>query len=123
VGPGEPFELSFGSDDQFVVRFRRERREETRALARDRRHFVSRTEITSTAPDPSTVEVVLRLPVSEIKTLKVLSSEAWCSDGLPAPDADGLVRLPVRLAPGERREIKLGFHFDAAADLVVPDPW
>lgn len=123
VGPGEAFELSFGSDDRFSVESERAREEEKRMVGRDRTHFVTRARVDSSAGSRERVEVVMRLPVSELEALDVSPSEKFCSEGKPAPDDDGLVRLQADLAPGERQELTLGFHLDRSGDIVLPDPW
>lgn len=123
VGAGETFELSFGSDDRWRVRSRRERRREERMLGGDRTHFVTFVEVDYGGAGTGEVEVVLRLPVSELEALEVKPSLEWCSEGRPAPDADGLLRLPLKLAAGERRELSVGFWLDRSGDVVLPDPW
>lgn len=123
VGAGEHFEQSFGSDDRWSVRSRRLRRTEDRLLGRDRTHFVTEVELTWAGAGEGDVELTLRLPVSELRALKVVPSEKWCSEGPPQPDDDGLVRLPLRLGAGEVRTVSLGFTFDTSGDVVLPDPW
>lgn len=123
VGAGEDFDLSFGSDDRFRVRMRRRRVEEERTLAKNRTHFVTEVDLSYTGDVEEQVLVLLRLPKSELKQLKVVPSEAHCSEGAPAPDEHGLVRLPLRLSAGQARELSLGFWFDASSDVVLPDPW
>ncbi|MEW5855167.1 MAG: mucoidy inhibitor MuiA family protein [Myxococcota bacterium] len=123
VGAGEELDVSFGSDDRFVVMHERRRVEEERLLQRERVHFVQEVELTLTGGGPETVEVLLRLPVSEVKQLKVVPSPAHCSEGTPAPDEQGLVKLPVQLKPRERRKLTLGFHLETSGEVHVPDPW
>ncbi|MFN3197362.1 MAG: mucoidy inhibitor MuiA family protein [Bradymonadia bacterium] len=123
IGGGEAFELSFGSDDRFVVRHRRRRRVEDRMLGRDRTHFVHEVELASTGEGPETVHLALRMPVSELKQVKVVPSSQYCSEGDPRPDVDGLVILPVTLHPGRAKELSLGFHFETQGSVHLPDPW
>ncbi len=123
VGAGEHFEQSFGSDDRWSVRSRRLRRTEDRLLGRDRTHFVTEVELTWAGAETGAVELTMRLPVSELRALKVVPSEKWCSEGPPRPDEDGLVHVPLRMAPGEVRTVSLGFTFDTSGDVVLPDPW
>lgn len=123
VGPGEPFELSFGSDDRFGFAYERRVETEERMLGKDRDLYVHHLELHSAAPSPVKLEVLLRLPVSELATVKVVPSEKHCSEGLPAPDTDGRVRLSVDLFPGRRRILRLGFGIEAGGDVSVPPPW
>ncbi len=123
VGAGEPFELSFGSDDRFGVEHERVREHEKRTLGKDRTHFVTRARVTSSAASRERVNVVLRLPVSELEALDVRPSKTFCSEGEPTPDSDGLVRLEADLAPGESQRLTLGFYLERSGDIVLPDPW
>ncbi|MEZ4474160.1 MAG: mucoidy inhibitor MuiA family protein [bacterium] len=123
VAPGDRFELSFGSDDRWRLTARRSRETEDRLLGRDRLHFVTHVELRYAGAEPAEAEVYLRLPVSELDQLKVVPSKTFCSEGIPRPDADGRVCIPVRLAGGERRELSLGFTFETSGDVVLPDPW
>lgn len=121
VAVGEPFEISYGSDDRFRLAARRTRELEERRLARDRTHFVTEVDLAYAGAEPATAEVWLRVPVSEIKQLQIQPSKdhPWPAE----PDADGLIRVPVTLAPGEKRTLSVGFYFDASGDVVLPDPW
>lgn len=123
VAPGEPFELSFGSDDRFRLQARRTREIEERRLVRDRVHFVTEVDLRYAGAEPVTANVVLRMPVSEIKQLAVQPSKAWCTRWPVQPDADGLISLPTTMQPGESISLSVGFHLDASGDVVLPDPW
>ena len=123
LAPAERFELSFGSDDRWRLRARRSREFEDRLLARGRTHFVTHVDLRYAGAEAAQVEVVLRLPVSELEQLKVVPSKTWCSEGTPRPDADGRVAFPLTLKPGDRKELSLGFYFETSGDVVLPDPW
>lgn len=123
IGGGETFDLSFGSDDRFTVRYDQRRHTEDRMIARNRRHFVQHVALSFTGAEATPVVVTLRMPVSELKQVRVVPSEAWCSQGRPEPDADGLVTLPLHLHPGSDKEITLGFHFETSGSVSLPDPW
>ena len=56
VGPGEPFEISFGSDDRMSFRYERRVEVEERMLGRDRPVYVHDLELSSTAPEAVRVE-------------------------------------------------------------------
>jgi uncharacterized protein (TIGR02231 family) len=123
VGPGEEFDLSFGSDDRFVIGHERKRIEQDRLLGKDRVHFVTKVRVEYSGTGEETIEVRLRMPKSEVKQLKVVPSEDHCSEGVPRPDDHGVVALPVTVKAGPPRELSLGFYFDRSGDVVVPDPW
>jgi uncharacterized protein (TIGR02231 family) len=123
VGAGEDLDVSFGSDDRFAVRFERRRVHEEKLLGKDVRHFVSEVEVRHTGQGDEKVAVVLRAPVSEVAQLKVLPSPAHSTENVPAPDGDGLVRIPLSVAGGASSTARMAFHFDAGSDVQVPDPW
>jgi uncharacterized protein (TIGR02231 family) len=123
VGPGEPFTLSFGSDDRFDLAYERKVVTEERMLGRDRPVYVHEVELLSRVPDRIRVEVVLRLPVSEMAAVKVVPAEKLCTEGAPRPDADGRVRTPLDLIPGRRRTLRVAFGIDSGADVHIPPPW
>jgi hypothetical protein len=123
VAPGEPFELSFGSDDRFRLHARRTREIEERRLARDRTHFVTEVDLHYAGAERATTRVYLRMPVSEIKQLQVHPSKAYSSTWPLRPDADGLIRVPATLEPGEKITLSVGFHLESSGDVVLPDPW
>jgi uncharacterized protein (TIGR02231 family) len=123
VGPGDSLDVSFGSDDRFTVRHTRRRVEQEKLLVKDVTHYVTEVELQHTGQGSDRVLMMLRLPVSEVAQLKVLASPAHSSEGIPAPDADGLVKIPVKLTAGETSTTRLAFHFDTSGDVRVPDPW
>lgn len=123
IGPGEPFTLSFGSDDRFDLAYERKVVTEERMLGRDRPVYVHEVELLSRAAGTTRVEVVLRLPVSEMAAVKIVPAEKHCTEGAPRPDADGRVRMPLDLIPGRRRTLRLAFGIDSGADVHIPPPW
>ena len=123
VGPGDPLELSFGSDDHWRVTFRRRRDREKRRLGRDRAIYLVEVELSYAGPDRSDVELALRLPISDLPALRIVPVDASCTEGRPAPDDSGHVHVPVELRSGQRREISLGFCFEKSGDVHVPAPW
>lgn len=123
VGPGERFELAFGSDDRWTVRHRRLRRVRKRALGRDQTHYLTSIELMHDGVGSAEVVVELRLPQSEIADLIVHQSDQFECDRWPTPDEDGIARVPVVCEPSQTRTLKLGFWFEKKGELVMPDPW
>jgi uncharacterized protein (TIGR02231 family) len=123
VGQGESLDVSFGSDDRFTVRHTRRRVEQEKLLRSDVTHFVTEVELQHTGQGAERILVMLRVPVSEVAQLKVLPSPAHSTEGLPPADGDGLVKIPLRLNPGDTSTTRLAFHFDTSGDVRVPDPW
>jgi uncharacterized protein (TIGR02231 family) len=123
VGPGEEFELGFGSEDAFATKLTRTQREQDRMLGKDRTHFVTEVDLSYTGEGEANVLVLLRMPKSELKQLQIVPTDKYCSEGLPEPDDHGVVTLPVTLKPGPWRKVSLGFWFDTSGDVRIPDPW
>lgn len=123
VGPGEAFELSFGSDDRVAFQYERTVEVEERLLGRDRAVYVHQLEFTSIASEPVRLEVLLRVPVSELAGVTVALAERHTTETGATPDADGRVRCPVEVFPHRRRTLRLGFGIEAGGDVVVPPPW
>jgi uncharacterized protein (TIGR02231 family) len=125
VGAGESFDLSFGSDDRFLVRTKKRRIEDKKLVGKDVVHFLREATLSQTGTTSERVVVHLRLPVSEVKQLRVLPSpqHSTVSPEEARPDEHGVVRIPVDLAPGVEKKLVLAFSFDASGDVRIPDPW
>ncbi|MBI1944715.1 MAG: DUF4139 domain-containing protein [Deltaproteobacteria bacterium] len=123
VGPGEAFDLSFGSDDRFVVRSKKRRLEDKKLISQNVVHFVREAVLSQTGATTERVLVHLRVPVSEVKQLKVLLSPQHGTEPDAKPDDSGLLRIPVQLEPGVERRLAVAFSFDTSGDVRVPDPW
>ncbi len=124
VAPGERFTLGFGSEDDVLVEHRRGREVETRFARSDRTWFTSIATLTSVSGSAIDVEVVDRVPVSELPEVSIVLREPAAGEpSRVGPDADGLVRWNVRLAPGERKELVLAFAVEKPDRVVLADPW
>lgn len=125
IGSGEAFDLSFGSDDRFLVRTKKRRLEDKKLVGKDVVHFLREATLSQTGSTSERVIVHLRLPISEVKQLRVLPSpqHTTVSAEEAKPDDHGIVRVPVDLAPGVEKKIVLAFSFDASGDVRIPDPW
>ena len=122
VGAGESFDLSFGSDDRFVVRTSTRRVDDKKLVGKDIVHFVREAVLSQSGAAAERVLVHLRLPVSELKQLRVLPSPHHGNDDTK-PDEHGVVRIPIDLPPGVERKVALAFSFDTSGDVRIPDPW
>jgi hypothetical protein len=124
AGPGESFDLSFGSDDRFLVRTKKKRVEEKKIVGKDIIHFVREATLTQTGSSAERVTVLVRLPVSEVKErVRVLPSPQHCTEGEPKLDEHGIVRIPVDLQPNVERRVAVAFSFETSGDVRIPDPW
>ncbi|SDO19793.1 mucoidy inhibitor MuiA family protein [Actinacidiphila guanduensis] len=127
AGVGEEVRLAFGSEDDFrVVRHVEERRDtaglaainQRTVITREVRLFVSRLDAGPQAAGEREVVVRERIPVSEVSAVEVRLLPGACAPDPGAPDAEGIVRYDLRLAPGERREITLAYEITAAASVT-----
>lgn len=123
VGVGETIEIVLGAVDHLRARYRRHRKTVKRVMGKDQLHFVHEVELSSTGARAERVEVVFRMPVSELEALTIEPSEQWCSEGAPSPDEDGIVRHRVEVNSGSRRLVELGFRLVKKGEIVLPDPW
>lgn len=121
VAPGEPFALDWGSHDALRLhrvatsQVERGRLTGSQTLARE----LTLT-LHSQAEAGVVVQVVERVPISELKEVSVKLGEH--SPALHAgPDADGMVTWRVGVQPGESREIKLSWRVEAPSHVRLPD--
>lgn len=121
VAPGEGFRLSWGSHPSLRAR------RETRQLAEVKddllggwtrtRHEVSLT-LSNLSAQSHKVEVVERIPVSEIRQVEV---QPDLRSILPAvqPDGDGLVRWTVELGPRARQSVQSAYWLRKRREVVT----
>ncbi len=120
VGPGEPFRLCWGAHDGArVARTARRRVEAARLTGRQQVTHEVELRLANPGTTPVTVEVVERIPVSELKEVSVGAPVAQ-PPFTAGPDRDGLGVWQVALAPGERRVLQLRFTVEAPAHVSLP---
>lgn len=110
VSPGGRFELNWGPDP--TIRVYRETAEvdQDKALLSSwvsRLHTVT-VYVSNIGAEPRSLEVVERVPISEIEKVKVEIDAGASSDGAVA-DASGFVRWAIRLAPFGREKLQLRY--------------
>jgi len=123
VAPGERFELGFGSEDDVQVSHRHGRREESRFARSDRVWFTSTTTLTSMSTVPLELEVLDRVPVSELTEVTVEVAPDASGPPRQGPDAEGRVRWKVVLQPGQKVDLEVAFAIDKPERVTLPDPW
>ncbi|MEU5220457.1 DUF4139 domain-containing protein [Streptomyces sp. NPDC020807] len=120
---GAPFELAFGSrDDYRVVRESKESRETTglaqrTVVTRTVRLHLSRFSAPGEHGD-QVVAVRERIPVSEVSAVEVRLRKEGCSPEPDALDADGIARWNVTLPPGGRRTVTLVYEMTATSKVT-----
>lgn len=117
VAPGERFALGWGGDPSLrVFREAREHRETGKILGKETITRTVELSLSNLDETPARFAVEERVPVSEIEgvAIEVVRGEtvpqAW-------PDADGIVRWEVALAPLETRKLTLVTRITADRDV------
>ena len=123
VGPGDEGELSFGSDDRYQLKYEKKRFLERRRVVKDRVHFAHEVRVSFTGEGAGELTVLHRMPVSELKQVRVIPSELHALPPDPVPDAHGIVRTPLTVRAGEPETVRVAFYFDTSSDVSMPDPW
>lgn len=110
VGSGEQFSLGFGRDPAVRIHRRAERTEHAPG-AMSRWHRIEQEvvlKLSNLASEARRVELVERVPVSEVPEVEISVDAKGTTEGRSA-DAHGMVRWAVTLQGGERREIRLAY--------------
>lgn len=117
VAPAERFELSWGSQDNWVV-LRNESRGHKETAIRKRHEYTYeiRIYLANHSAEPGQVRLVERVPVSEIDAVKVEIASDKTSAGFDK-DAQGLVTWQVSLAPRGEQRLTLGFTLGMPANV------
>jgi len=117
--PGEEVELALGVDDRVRVERELVRRTATKAtLSSTRRRDVEyKTTVANHTPRAARVTVLDQLPVSRDDQITVKELRA---DPAPAERTDlGVYTWRLELAPGESREVHLGFRVEVAKGVEL----
>lgn len=126
-GVGDDVDLSFGSDDRYSVRLEKKVIVEKRTLSKDISHYLQEATITSTASSSAAssepIQVILRLPVSEVAQVKVLLSPQHGTEQNIVADSHGLVRVNASIDGARDKRVAIAFSFDTSGDVHIPAPW
>lgn len=107
IAPGEQLALGFGPDDDVRIRRTAENRETIDEIDQWRRRTVTvNLFLSNLGPDEKVLEIVERLPVSEIDHVKVTLQEDKTS-GAPTLDQDGFLRWTMALQGKSRLRLSL----------------
>jgi uncharacterized protein (TIGR02231 family) len=116
VGGGEPFELGFGPDDGMRVRRRVDENRDTTTFTG--KQVIERTVkvfLSNLSDENKRVEVIERVPVSEIEDVEVSRPTGWTFDA-----KDGFARREVELAPHATATLDLSYTIRAAGKVQLP---
>ena len=117
IASGEKFALFLSVADHLKL---------TRQLDKKRSSLVRKTRtqmqvafvitVENLAATPTTFTLADRIPVSENKDIKV---DKVTIAPATKPDAQGLLHWQVTLAPGEKREFRIGYQVEYPAELMI----
>ncbi len=112
VAPGEEFRLSFGPDASLrLSRTERDRQQDATSTDWKTTSKTVWLYLSSLGEAPATVEIVERMPVSELEQVKVSLASKRCNPK-PKVDENGFATWTVELAP--RSQTQLTFAWDLA---------
>ncbi len=118
VAPGEAFELGFGADDG--LRIRRavaDSRETTAIVGTQKLERTVTLTLSNLSGSPRSLEVVERVPRSELEDLTVRVDKAA---GGTLDEVTGFLRIPVELAAGATWKAEIVVRIEASARIRMP---
>lgn len=120
VPPGEPFALGWGESEAVLVSRRQDTERDTQALTGKQRVNVQlSTRVVNLSDQPQNVLLRERIPVSELKEIKVGSFKA--SPRLSVePDADGLCAWELALKPHSEQTLSVQYRIEADSKVRLP---
>ncbi len=121
VAAGAPFHLSFGLDEQFKVKriVVEELVKDTGIFSKGKRfRYDYAFELQSLSPAPTAIELLDRVPVSELDDVEVALDEKT-TPGFVRSAEDGTIRWTATLKPSEKKRIELAFHVDVPASYDI----
>ncbi len=113
VAPGEEFRLSFGPDAS--LRLARTEKDRTVDATSTDWKTMSKTVwlyLSSLGDEPRSVDIIERMPVSEIEQVKVALSKK--TSPKPKVDENGLATWTVELAPRSQAQLTFGYELSTA---------
>jgi uncharacterized protein (TIGR02231 family) len=122
-GVGEPLEISLGIDEELKIeRQAVDEKDKGPGLLSSTQHIVRifRAKMESRAAGPETIELRDNIPVSKIADVTVELLTKKTTSGYALDAARGLVTWTVPLAPGEKKNVDLGYAIHLPASWSVP---
>jgi uncharacterized protein (TIGR02231 family) len=119
IGRGEPFDIGFGPDAELRVSREVDVEQEDAGMLSSwvkLDHHVQ-VRLSNMGPDPRTVHVRERIPVSEIEKVKI-ASDAKRTTSRRKPDADGFLDWQVELNAFDTATIELRYRIEKHTDVV-----
>jgi uncharacterized protein (TIGR02231 family) len=117
VAPGEHFSLFFRVADQVKLTRKLDRKKSSLTRgSKNRMQLSFLTTVKNLSKRPVSLALAERVPVSENSDIRVTHVKIAPSE---TPNNEGIVRFALTLAPGERREIRIGYQVDYPSSLVL----
>ena len=120
IPAGEPFSIGWGSHDGVRLVRRRDHEVVSAMITGRKTHtFAVELRVVHLGDEPIQVQLRERVPVSEVKEVKVAKPKA--SPAFTAgPDRDGFCTWTVSLNPGEDRKLTYSYEVEAPAKVRLP---
>lgn len=118
VAPGEEFQLSFGPDA--TIRLARAEREQKQNATDTEWKTVTKTVwlyVSSLGDAPRSLEVIERMPVSELEQVKVSLAAKKTSPKPKVDDANGFATWTVELGPRAQAQVTFAYELSTAASV------
>jgi hypothetical protein len=119
VAAGESFALGWGPDPMVRMQRKTEKGKEDSQFMSGwvKVDHTVEVQLSNLGVEPRTLEVVERIPVSEVKQVEIALDGKQTTDGVAA-DANGFVKWTVELGPRERRTLKLVYQLKRRKEVV-----
>jgi len=118
VAPGERFELSFGHDDGLrVYRTQRHESEVDGVDGWTHNDAWITLHLSNLEGHEKSVEVIERVPVSEIEHVTLELRKNQCRPEAPTPDDHGFCHWRIALPPHGRQELRLAYRLSTAPEI------
>ncbi len=119
TAPGELVKVSFGSEDGLqIVRSTEEKVDEARLTGRRTTTRRVTLHVSNARPEPATLVVEERIPVSEVKEVEIQVLSKDCSPPPSVVTKDGIVRIELDLPAGGTRAAKFAWELSAAGKVA-----
>lgn len=116
VAPGEHFSLFFRVADQVKLTRKLDKKKSSLTRgAQSRMQLSFVTTVENLSKRPVSLALAERVPVSENSAIRVSRVQIAPNE---TPNNEGIVRFAITLAPGEHREIRIGYQVDYPPSLV-----
>lgn len=118
IAPGEDFYLSFGHDDNLRIYRTQKQESETDSIDHWKHNDAWVTLYLSNLSDEKKeIEVIERIPISEVEYVKVTLDEDECAPSRPAVDENGFCSWELSLDSYERKRVSYAFRISSAPEV------